>query len=80
MTLGAPKSVIASVNTTNAALMRPYRQPGRVTVRKILRRLARSATAASYNRESAMDSEAIRMMIACGRVKNTSAITMPIGP
>ena len=80
MTLGAPKSVMERVNTTNAALMSPYRQPGRVTVRNIRSRLARSATAASYRRESAMDSEVIRMMIACGRVKNTSAITMPIGP
>ena len=51
-----------------------------VTVKKILSGLARSATAASYIRASAMDSDVSRMMIACGSVKKTSAMTIPIGP
>ena len=33
ITLAMPKSVITRVNTTSAALIRPYFAPGRVTVK-----------------------------------------------
>ena len=47
ITLGTPKSVKIRVNTTKPALIRPYLQPGIVTVKKVLTLLARSAIAAS---------------------------------
>ena len=47
ITLGTPKSVKMRVKTTKAALIRPYLQPGMVTVKKVLSLLVRSAAAAS---------------------------------
>ena len=47
ITLAMPKSVITSVNTTNAALIRPYLAPGSVTVKKTRVFEAPSASAAS---------------------------------
>src|SRR5262249_61956822 len=53
ITLGMPKSVITSVNTTSAALIRPYLAPGRVTVRKTRSLRVPKTSAASYRRASA---------------------------
>ena len=67
ITLAMPKSVITSVNTTKPALMTPYLAPGSVTVKNTRVFDAPSASAASYRRESAIDSAASRIISACGK-------------
>ncbi len=47
MTLAMPKSVSTRVNTTSAALIRPYLAPGSVTVKNTRSFEAPSASAAS---------------------------------
>ncbi len=47
ITLAMPKSVITRVKMTKAALNNPYLAPGRVTVKKMRRFEAPSASAAS---------------------------------
>ena len=44
------------------------------------RRVARRATAASYSRASASESAVTMIRSACGKVKKTSDITIPMGP
>ena len=43
-------------------------------------RLVRSAVAASYRRASEIPSAVVMMIRACGKVKNTEPMTIPIGP
>ena len=67
MTLAMPKSVMTSVKITKPALMTPYLAPGSVTVKNTRVLDAPNASAASYSRESAIDSAASRIIRACGK-------------
>jgi hypothetical protein len=80
MTLGMPKSVMTSVNTTSAALISPYLAPGRVMVKNLRVAVVPIASAASYRRASDAASEVTRIISACGKVEKISASTMPGAP
>src|SRR5450830_1845062 len=80
MTFGAPKSLITYVNTTVAALIRPYLQDGSVIVKKRRSVPVPIESAASYRRASASDKAVVMIIIACGKVLYTSARMMPGAP
>ena len=80
ITLGKPKSVITRLNTTKAAETIPYLAPGIVTVQKVFHAEAFKETAASYKRASEIARAVDIIKNACGKVKNTDPIMIPIGP
>ena len=80
ITLGMPKSVMTSVNTTRLALISPYLAPGSVMVKNLRMADVPMASAASYRRASAAVSAVTRIISACGKTAKISASTMPGAP
>ena len=79
-TTGLPKSAMLSMNPTRNALAKPGLSSGRVTVKNVLLRLARSVCAASSMLGATPCTTPRMIMKAIGVNANNCAIQMPNRP